>query len=80
MAVSSLPTEQVCKFHIENNVFVSATEEIDATELEEYLVGLVKSGVLPHGTVFFLIGGIHHCKIGDKVVEGQTDFRLLQGL
>ena len=67
------------KFRIENNVFVSATEEIDVSELQEYIVDLVQSGNLPEGTIFYLIGGIHHGKIDDKVVEGQTDFRLLQG-
>ena len=77
---SSSPIKKVCKFHLENNVFISATEEINATELQDYVVELVKSGVLPSGTKFYLIGGIHHGKSQDKeVVEGQTDFTLLHG-
>ena len=79
MAAAPSPTEQVSKFHIENNVFVSATEEIDASELQEYLVDLVERGILPTGTVFYMIGGIHHGKKDNKVVEGETEFRLLQG-
>ena len=79
MAPSS-PIKKVCKFHLENNVFISATEEINASELQDYVVELVKSGVLPSGTKFYLIGGIHHRKSQDnEVVEGQTDFTLLHG-
>lgn len=67
------------KFRIENNVFVSATEEINASELQECVIKLVTSRNLPFGTVFYLIGGIHHGKNDGKVIEGQTDFTLLQG-
>ena len=66
------------KFRIENNVFVSATEEIDVSELQEYIVDLVENGNLPDGTIFYLVGGIHHGKKDEKVVQGETDFRLLQ--
>ena len=77
---SALPTKKDSKFRIENNVFLSATEEIDASELQEYIVDLVECGNLPSGTIFYLIGGIHHGKMDDKVFQGETDFRLLQVL
>ena len=68
------------KFQLENNVFVSATEEINASELQEYMFKLVKEGFLPSGTTFYMIGGIHHGTTSDgKVIEGQTDFKLLHG-
>ena len=72
--------EKVCKFRLENNVFISATEEIDATELQTYIIDLVKDGLLPPQTVFYLIGGIHHGLNRDgEAIEGQTDFTLLHG-
>ena len=68
------------KFRLENNVFVSATEEINASELQAYMFNLVKEGLLPSGTTFYMIGGIHHgTTIDGKVIEGQTDFTLLHG-
>ena len=78
--MASLPTEKVSKFRLENNVFISVTEEIKAGELQEYIVDLVKSGVLPIGTAFYLVGGIHHDinKLGN-VTESKTDFTLLHG-
>ena len=39
------------KFCIENNVFVSATAEINASELQNYMEELVQNGALPQGTV-----------------------------
>lgn len=71
--------EKKSKFRIENNVFVASTEEINASELQEYIVNLVLKGVLPRGTIFYLLGGIHHEKYGDKVQLGKVDFTLLQG-
>ena len=72
--------EKVCKFRLENNVFISATEEINATELQTYIIDLVKDGLLPPQTVFYLIGGIHHGLNRDgEAIEGQTDFTLLHG-
>ena len=71
--------EKKSKFKIENNVFVASTEEINASELQDYIVNLVLKGVLPTGTVFYLLGGIHHGKYGDKVQLGPVDFTLLQG-
>ena len=77
---SSSPTKNICKFRLENNVFISATEEINASELEEYIVELVQSGILPHGTIFYLMGGIHHgLNSEEEVIPGMTDFKLLQG-
>ena len=80
MAPSSSTTKKVSKFRLENNVFISATEEINASELQEYVVELVQSGVLPSGTIFYLIGGIHHSKNqAEEVFEAKTDFTLLHG-
>ena len=67
------------KFVIENNVFISATDKIDASELQEYVSSLVENSVFPPGTIFYLIGGIHHDKTYNKVVPDQTDFTLLHG-
>ena len=68
------------KFVIENNVFISATDEINATELQECITKLVEDGTLPPGTIFYIIGGIHHgMGYNKKIVEGQTDFTLLHG-
>ena len=78
--MASNTIQKTSKFRIESNVFISATEEINASELQEYVVQLVSKGVLPIETTFYLIGGIHHGKThDDKVVEGQTDFTLLHG-
>ena len=77
---SSLPIKKDSKFRIENNVFISATEEINAHDLQTYLFELVLSGFLPFGTTFYMIGGIHHGITQDKeAFEGQTDFTLLHG-
>ena len=68
------------KFVIENNVFVSATDEINAAELQECITKLVEDGALPPRTSFYMIGGIHHGKgYNNEIVEGQTDFTLLHG-
>ena len=76
--MSSLQT--INKFCIENNVFISATDEINASELQTYLAKLVQDGVLPPGTIFYLMGGIHHrINHEEKIVEDKTDFTLLQG-
>ena len=83
MPISKMASEIVkksSKFRLENNVFISATEEINASELQEFVVDLVSKGVLPSRTIFYLIGGIHHgMSQNDKVIEGQTDFTLLHG-
>ena len=68
------------KFVIENNVFISATDEINVSELQECITKLVEDGTLPPGTIFYMIGGIHHGKgLNKEIVEGQTDFTLLHG-
>ena len=77
---SPTATKKASKFCLENNVFISATEEINATELQMYITNLVQEDVLPPGTVFYLIGGIHHgINRNGEVIEGQTDFTLLHG-
>ena len=80
-SLSSLPIfKEPNKFRIENNVFISAIDEIKASELQACMVELVKNGALPPGTIFYLIGGIHHGMNRQReVVEGQTDFTLLHG-
>ena len=80
LMASSLTNKKSSKFVIENDVFISATDAINASELQACIVDLVQSGVLPPETVFYLIGGIHHGKTQYKeVVEGHTDFTLLHG-
>ena len=77
---SSLPIKKDSKFRIENNVFISATEEINAHDLQTYLSELVLNGGLPFSTTFYMIGGIHHGIDQDKeAFEGRTDFTLLHG-
>ena len=77
---SPLQPKKSNKFIIENNVFISATDEIVPSELVTCITELVEKGVLPPGTILYLIGGIHHdlnCK--KEVVEYKTDFTLLHG-
>ena len=38
--MASNTIQKTSKFRIENNVFISATEEINASELQEYVVEL----------------------------------------
>ena len=67
-------------FHNYNNVFFSATDEINATQVAEYLKQKILERVFPKNTKIFMIAGHHHGKMADgKVVTGQTDFKLLQG-
>ena len=66
--------------HMVHASHISATEEINARDLQTYLSELVLSGVLPFGTTFYMIGGIHHGITQDKeAYEGRTDFTLLHG-
>ena len=77
---SSLHIKKDSKFRLENNVFISAIEEINAHDLQTYLSELVLTGGLPFGTTFYMIGGIHHGRDQDKkAFEGRTDFTLLHG-
>ena len=77
---SSQTNKKLSKFIIENDVFISTNDEINASELQDCIVDLVQKGVLPPGTIFYMIGGIHHGITRDhKIIEGQTDFKLLQG-
>ena len=79
MMASKQPKEKN-KFHRQNNVFISATDEISATDLQRQLIDLILERVLPFGTTFYLIGGIHHGINRNQEVEmGITDFTLLQG-
>ena len=66
-------------FHNYNNVFFSATEEINASQVAEYLKEKILERVFPKNTKIFLLAGHHHGKIHGEVVTGRTDFTLLQG-
>jgi len=66
-------------FHNYNNVFFSATDEINATQVAEYLKKKILEKVFPKNTKIFMIAGHHHGKIHGEVVTAQTDFTLLQG-
>ena len=77
---SSLHIKKDSKFRLENNVFISAIEEINAHDLQTYLFELMLSEVLPSGTTFYMIGGIHHSLTqAEEVKEAKTDFTLLHG-
>ena len=68
------------KFHCESNTFITASEEINAQEVQDYLVYRIKNGDFFEGTTFCTVAGIHHGMDRNKqVVPGHTDHTLLQG-
>ena len=63
-----------------NAFFIVANNEINATELEMYMVDKIQKKVYPRYTKFILVSGIHHgMDFSGKVVIGGVDYRLLQG-
>ena len=63
-----------------NSFFIVANDEINASELEMYMVEKIQKKVYPKYTKFFLVSGIHHgMDYSGNVVIGGVDYRLLQG-
>ena len=80
MASAILKPKSFHKFHSECNSFITTTDEINATEVQDYLIYRIKNGHFFENTTFCTIAGIHHGLDGEgKVVPGKTDFALLQG-
>ena len=68
------------KFHSECNSFITTTDEINASELQDYLIYRIKKGDFFENTTFCTVAGIHHGLDREgKVVPGKTDYALLQG-
>ena len=68
------------KFHSENNNFITATDEINANELETYIKERIRKGDFLPNTKFVLVAGSHHyINTKGEVVLGKTDYVLLQG-
>ena len=68
------------KFHCESNSFITTTDEINATELQEYLTYRIKKGDFFQDTTFCTVAGIHHgLDSKGNIVPGKTDYALLQG-
>ena len=63
-----------------NAFFIVANDEINASELETYMVEKIQKKVYPKFTKFFLVSGIHHgMDYSGNVAIGGVDYRLLQG-
>ena len=68
------------KFHSENSIFITATDEINASEVEDHLKDRILKGDFLPNTKFVMVAGSHHGKQPDgEVVIGKTDYVLLQG-
>ena len=68
------------KFHCESNSFITASDEINAQEVQDYLTYRIKKGDFFERTTFCTVAGIHHgLDQNRKVVPGHTDHTLLQG-
>ena len=68
------------KFHCESNTFITASDEINAQEVQDYLTYRIKKGDFFEGTTFCTVAGIHHeMDHNRQVVPGHTDHTLLQG-
>ena len=68
------------KFHCESNTFITTTDEINASELQDYLTYRILNVDFFENTTFCTVAGIHHGKDQEgKVIPGMTDYALLQG-
>ena len=68
------------KFHNENSNFISATDAINAYQLESHIKERIQNGDFFPNTKFLVIAGSHHgMKYSGEVVPGRTDYILLQG-
>ena len=68
------------KFHQDNSIFITATDEINASEVETYMKERILKGDFLANTKFVMVAGSHHgMKTDGEVVIGKTDYILLQG-
>ena len=73
-------TSMANKFHNENSNFITATVEIDATELETHIKERILNGDFFPNTKFVVVAGSHHgLNHSGEIVPGKTDYKLLQG-
>ena len=80
MATALPKPKSFTKFHCESNTFITTTDEINASELQDYLTYRILNGDFFENTTFCTVAGIHHGKDHDgKVIPGMTDYALLQG-
>ena len=73
-------TSSFGKFHSMNGSFITSLDEINAKELQDYMIQRLKQKQFPARTKFYLIGGIHHRidRYG-KVSLAATRYAFLQG-
>ena len=57
-------SETESKFHLEQNVFLTTTDEIDQEELKEYLEDFIEKKHFREGTQFIILCGVHGNKDG----------------
>ena len=68
------------KFHQDNSIFITATDEINASEVETYMKERILKGDFLANTKFVMVAGSHHgMNRNGEIVIGKTDYVLLQG-
>ena len=70
------------KFHQENSIFITATDEINASEVENHIKERILKGDFLPNTKFIMVAGIHHEKpdrTDGMAKVDRTDYVLLQG-
>ena len=67
------------KFHQDNSIFITATDEINASEVETYMKERILKGDFLANTKFVMVAGSHHgVNRNGEIVIGKTDYVLLQ--